>query len=651
MRFNLPKSLAWVLFSICLLSCKHEGLNSNLNSDDSLRQPTRSHVYDAVLDAVSHNEDKTSWLASLKNIVNKPLPSNVWFASTIALDDDWMVQSPEGYWGRDASTLPINLACKAGDAGCDPQFLRHLCSSDTDCQPFHTACQPLEASVYADGQSPKKMCLGSGDKLLDRFYRVITSGKQTVDITSLSEPQNRFYEMMVNALTRLALKPQSPTVRILFSGKETHKFNITVLPAGILNDLLQSMKTRASKDLAGSLDSDTAGVEARLSKIDQFQIEMRYVSKFGVPSWNHAKIVIVDQDTAMEGGHNYYDPDYLSDQPIFDISMVFHGAAVSQVQAFVNALWQQANYTSKNSFFVKSSIPYRDTVYPAGKPKGNIAVLGVGRMGAFGDNPADRAFPALLQSAQKSIYIAQEDIFSKLPVNVPGFIRDWIPLPVQPITPPVALPSLVDAILLRNVDVRIIQSGQESFEGYGMMGLAETHARIVRALLDRATKLNQQQPGLIPTTGNETLRYHVCKMFHHTNWHINAKDEVWAGGEDLRNQLKAKIAAGQGSSTEAKALKGKIELMKFGAHPKLIIIDSKAFYIGSNNFYPANLQEFGLVIDDEKTTATLQREYFDKAWNSSANREADCGSPTEPLVKFKDLDGIEHTVATVDGNA
>src|SRR5205823_1705255 len=38
----------------------------------------------------------------------------------------------------------------------------------------------------------------------------------------------------------------------------------------------------------------------------------------------------------------------------------------------------------------------------------------------------------------------------------------------------------------------------------------------------------------------------------------------------------------------------------FANHAKLAIVDDRAFYMGSQNWYPANLAEFGYVVDDAR---------------------------------------------------
>ena len=38
----------------------------------------------------------------------------------------------------------------------------------------------------------------------------------------------------------------------------------------------------------------------------------------------------------------------------------------------------------------------------------------------------------------------------------------------------------------------------------------------------------------------------------------------------------------------------------FANHAKFWMVDDRVFYIGSDNMYPVNLQEFGYIVDDAK---------------------------------------------------
>ena len=59
-------------------------------------------------------------------------------------------------------------------------------------------------------------------------------------------------------------------------------------------------------------------------------------------------------------------------------------------------------------------------------------------------------------------------------------------------------------------------------------------------------------------------------------------------------------------------------------HSKLIVIDEASFYIGSQNIYYANLQEHGLIVNDEAATQHLLEHYWDPLWENSRPASTDC---------------------------
>ena len=240
---------------------------------------------------------------------NRGSMGTAWFQSTVHLAPDWLIDSPSGYWGRDVATLPVNLGCSRSSPGCDSQFSRRLCTKDEDCAPYQTTCQVLSASVYKPGDQPRRMCLGSGDQLMNRFYSVMVSAQKHLEITTLSNPTWRFWNMMVNAITYLSLKDPAPTIRILLSGRNSNKLNSEYPVQPLLDEI-----TNEVKRLGGNMNA--------------LHIDVGYLAN-GWVSWNHAKIVLADTDRAIVGGHNMWDPDYLEDHPVFDASMEYAGEAAA----------------------------------------------------------------------------------------------------------------------------------------------------------------------------------------------------------------------------------------------------------------------------------------------------------------------------------
>jgi hypothetical protein len=54
-----------------------------------------------------------------------------------------------------------------------------------------------------------------------------------------------------------------------------------------------------------------------------------------------------------------------------------------------------------------------------------------------------------------------------------------------------------------------------------------------------------------------------------------------------------------------------------GNHAKFWMVDDRYFYLGSDNLYPVDLQEFGYIVDDGAAAAELRRTYWDPLWRWS----------------------------------
>ena len=223
----------------------------------------------------------------------KSTEGSIWFETSGNFASDWIVHSPENYWGRPGKELPVNLDCDgtlrdaAGtiigdDASCDEQFSRHTCSTDADCSAYNTTCQEFLPSIKASGEQSSKMCLGSGDSLLNRFYAAMVSAKVQLDVTSLSYPTGRFYEMTVNALAYLSHQPQVPSIRLLYSGRVPVTFNRFDRTSTTLAKLMTSIKERGGD-------------------LSRLRIDLGWLSSKVQFRWNHSKIIVADQFRVLEG--------------------------------------------------------------------------------------------------------------------------------------------------------------------------------------------------------------------------------------------------------------------------------------------------------------------------------------------------------------
>jgi phosphatidylserine/phosphatidylglycerophosphate/cardiolipin synthase-like enzyme len=56
----------------------------------------------------------------------------------------------------------------------------------------------------------------------------------------------------------------------------------------------------------------------------------------------------------------------------------------------------------------------------------------------------------------------------------------------------------------------------------------------------------------------------------------------------------------------------------FANHAKFIHVDDQVFSVGSNNMYPASLQEYDLIVDDETAAQQVREAYLDPLWEWSS---------------------------------
>lgn len=485
--------------------------------------------------------------------------NRLWSDGIAHMDSDWVVQSPENYWGRDPATLPINLTCSPGTKGCDSVFPRRACSSDDDCKDLNTSCKTLEASQSPTSQA-RKMCLGSGDSLLDRYYRLMVSAEKHLEIATLSSPLGSFKSMTINALATLAKKPNPPSVRLLVSGNDVVNLNVLQKPEKVLDALWTDIEKAAGDTNASSkMPFEFGHLSKKEIKLPQ-----------PVFAWNHAKIVIADQAKMIQGGHNLWDPDYTRDDPVFDISMELSGPLVKTTQSFVDELWKVVgserapNGGDPSLWIATPDLP--------GSIRGKRSVIGIGRMGYLDGNPSDDAILALIRSAKSSLHIAVQDLYQTAAGRFGAFFyagEPWI------------ADALLDAIL-KGVKVRVVQSDDTpGLVSYVMLKPRDTFPKLVDLLEKKAKALPNNK-----LSGAE-LRAHICSHIEYAPWRFKEGSARWANKKEV------------------------------AAHTKLVVADGAAFYMGSHNLYPATLQEYGVIVADQELTRDLERQHWDLLWNES----------------------------------
>jgi phosphatidylserine/phosphatidylglycerophosphate/cardiolipin synthase-like enzyme len=73
----------------------------------------------------------------------------------------------------------------------------------------------------------------------------------------------------------------------------------------------------------------------------------------------------------------------------------------------------------------------------------------------------------------------------------------------------------------------------------------------------------------------------ICQRIHFANLR-SSTSATWADGSPLAN------------------------------HAKVVIVDDRAFYVGSQNLYEADLAEYGVIVEDQATTQQFIANYYAK---------------------------------------
>jgi phosphatidylserine/phosphatidylglycerophosphate/cardiolipin synthase-like enzyme len=475
-----------------------------------------------------------------------------------SLEPGWIVQTPLGsYWDKPVTALPVTTAC-TGDAACDPDFGLLACSTQNDCK-YGGTCSEVAATVNHPGDTPRRLCIGHSDEIYDRIYGLVARAKSSVEIASLGPADGRFETALRNAITFLSRSGRSVRVRFLWGAIPGAELaGASLPPADVLASLVRDIdRTSPIRVAVGALRAT-------------------------LDSWTHTKMVAIDGQTALVGGHNMWTHHYLQQAPAFDLSMQVSGSAALQATRFAEQLWHATCHTPLDLFAYTSISGFPDATVGCGEPPpvdlaahiGHTNVLSVGRLGALGDNAADDALIALMDGATTRLRISQQDIG---PVG-----RDlaW-PDPV--------LRSFVSA-LARGVEIDLVMTNLNALPGGLTVGSAAysngwTPNDVIAALARYAAA----HPELAADA-----RALICSGFHVATLRLGP-DNAWPDGAT------------------------------FGNHVKLVLADDQAFYIGSQNLYPSNLSEYGYIVDGGDAVRDVEIEYWSKAWEASRRTEVPCG--------------------------
>ena len=522
---------------------------------------------------------------------------------------------------------------------CNAQFKLQDCSDGSSCDLSGSTCGTVYSTVTQQyGQLAKQLCLRPQDVLWDEVYKVMVTANQLVDITTLNQtsqsPDGRFKEAIRNAITYLASTGKAVKIRILIGALN---YNMSGDPKALLDYILQDAKTVPNSNLQVQVGYYQASplLAFDLKHILDFSNGLNYMSM------NHSKIVSADGHLALVGGQNMYDDDYLSMRPAHDVTLKVNGPAAYDAQSFVSYLWQwvanqvktqnsQNSATNKDKFYTRAwksgstqystktsdlytgQLDISERTYQIPGKTYNTTIFGVGRLGDyyFMDNPpttamaSDHAALAMFKTAKTSIMIAQQDVMWGPAAGLEGSIFGKLFDPPYDKWPLVAAnDAYIDALankLKNNVDVYMVVSNLWSHTGATLAGAYYNG-------IDPKTIVSQFQFVL---RNNSSVKDILCKHLHVAPFRFGS-DSDWGVPYKLRDYTGL--------------------MLGLANHSKTIIVDNQAFYVGSHNFYPMNLQEYGLIIDNQTLTTQYVTDYWTNVWKYSSPAAVIGGGNACPL--------------------
>ena len=482
---------------------------------------------------------------------------------------DWLVQTPNR-WGRRADDLTwFEIGCK----DCEADISLPACSTDADCR--GGTCTAIWQRTPGLQTAARKVCLGHSDALPLRIHDLVASARQSVDIVELQPaPNGRFTAALRAAVAELAFSRRKVEVRVLIGQFPPKGVDATAF----LNELVESARNIPGSRVTLSVSAMRACTV--LESCNSF-------------SWNHGKLIVVDGREAIVGGHNLWTEDYLTDNPVHDLSMQVRGPAATSASRFADRLWS----------YVCSNLDYKDSIslasFSAGQSEigqrcptalatrraaagtGGVEIMGIGRLGAgitddFA-NQSELARDLMFAAARKTIRVSQQDLGFRLGRSDTLF-------------PENALDEMID-LMERGGDVYVVLSNPGSIGNGGSPYHNDVPLRAVaKRLKDKVQKrIDMADPRSRYTirTGPDPVNALLCSRFHLAPFRFGP-DDSWPGGKTISN------------------------------HAKLWMVDDRIFYIGSDNMYPVNLQEFGYIVDDRKAADSLIDSYWNPLWQWSS---------------------------------
>ena len=292
---------------------------------------------------------------------------------------------------------------------------------------------------------------------------------------------------------------------------------------------------------------------------------------------NHTKMAIRDGRFAIVGGQNW-ETQYLTDPPLYDLSMRLEGDAARLAVDMFGKVWERARNNCLRRLRKPgadnpcSSSPSQDGLLPPGAYEShNVFALGRGpRWNDSLDLSADHVVAGAFRGAQRSVHISQHMM------NFSGYYpTDFV------------LEPLFEAMIFNGIEVQIL--------------LSRPH--------DLRTEL-----------------WPVSTQAHYLETTLYAQGRAAGLSPGELDELVCRLEVAQ-----FRPVDDEVEV-DYKTHNKFWMVDDSSFYIGSQNLYPSaigvfnsNVNEFGFLVDD----AGYAQEVHDKFWSVLWERAKDYVIPSQ----------------------
>jgi phosphatidylserine/phosphatidylglycerophosphate/cardiolipin synthase-like enzyme len=457
------------------------------------------------------------------------------------------LQTPgQAHWSQPAAEVDFDATCFDDD--CHPDL--HLPRCDAATCGEGTTCLNVSATQREPGDAPEALCVTESDAHWITIFDQLILAEQHIDIASARPPTGRYLAALRNALTRLSGSGRSVTVRVLLGADPLDPVDPAATLAALTRDLGPDTTLSVS---VGSWSQHDA--------------------------WSRLRLIAVDHEVLITGGHDLDDASYLGRRPVHDLSMLTRGDPAFTASTFLDRVWgplceDPSPLTTSDvaTFPVEAACPAQASLGAPVPVRPDTVAISVGRLGPLGEDPADVALLAALRAADRTIRLSQQDL-------LPALLPDGAP---SPWTEDVLL-ELAFA-LARGVEVYAALSDSTATPSGPSSDLQRTSGWTAAQTARAIETFIGDHPGIFPRAAD--VHALLCEQLHVAPLRFGP-DAAWADGTGFAN------------------------------HASVLVVDDEVFYLGSQALADSAHASFGMFIDDLSHTRALLAEYWSPLWAAS----------------------------------